>query len=109
MADVELDPHVRHELAGAAEVTVQAALSRQHVGGAVVGHGAGAALTGQTLAGDVAAGFVLELQGTVVTEQGVHAQSREEQSCGQQDGGQEPVWPRGRSDGDPHTHRKDTQ
>lgn len=92
MADIELDPPIRDDCMGATEISVQAALSRQKAEGAVAASGAGAALTWQTLAGDVGAGLAFMLQGTVVTQQAVQAQSGEDQSRGQQDGGQEPAW-----------------
>lgn len=92
MADVVLDPPIRGDFMGATEFSVHAALSRQDVEGAEVASGAGTALVRQTLACDVGAGLAFVLQRTVVTQQAVQGQSREDQSCGQQDGGQEPLW-----------------
>lgn len=56
---------------------------------AVVAPGAGTALGRRALAGDVGAGIGFVLQGTEVTQEGVLAQSWEDQ--GQQDRGQEPA------------------
>lgn len=91
---------------GATEVGVHAALSRQDVERAIVSSGAGTVLTRQTVAGGVGAGLAFVLQGTVVTQQAVQAQSGEDQSCGQQDGGQEPAWSQQmdvRTNVNPHT------
>lgn len=76
----------------AAELPVHAALSRQDVDGAVVARGAAAVLTRQTLAGDVRAQLAFVLHGAVVAQQAFQGESWEDQSCGQHDGGQEPVW-----------------
>lgn len=104
MADVVLDPPVRGDLVGAAELGVHAALSGQNVQRAVAASGVGAALIGETLAGDVEAGLAFVLQGTVETQQAVHAESGQDQSRGKQDGGQEAAWSRQTSvltDGNP--------
>lgn len=76
VADVELDPSIRDDFIRATEFSVHTTLSRQNVEGAVVSSGAGAALIRQTLAGEVGAGLAFVLQGTVVTQQAVEAQSR---------------------------------
>lgn len=55
MTDVVLHSTVRDHLVGATEPGVHAALRRQDVDRAVAGSGAGAALGGQALAGDVGA------------------------------------------------------
>ena len=65
---------------GTAEFSVHTALSRQHVEGAIVACGAGAALVRQTLAGAVCAGVVLALQGTEVTQQALQRQNWEDES-----------------------------
>lgn len=92
VADLILNTPKRHDFMGAAQVRVDAALSWQHVDGAVVASGAGAALVRETLACDVGARFAFLLQGTVVTQQAVQAESRQKESWCQQDGGQEPEW-----------------
>lgn len=73
MANVVLDPPVGDDFMGIAELTVQAALSRQDVEGAKVTSGAGAALIRQTLTGDVGAGLAFVLQRTVITQQAVQS------------------------------------
>lgn len=82
MVDGVFNPPIRDSFMGATEFSVHTALSRQDVERAIVTSGAGTALIRQTLACDVWAGFVSALQRTVVTQQAVQAQSREDQSCG---------------------------
>lgn len=79
MADVELGAHKGEDVIGATESDVRAALSGEDVDAAVVAPGAGTALGRQAAAGGVGAGLPFFLQGTEVTQQGVVAQSGEEQ------------------------------
>lgn len=92
MADIVLDSPIRDDFIGTTELTVHTALSRQDVHGAEAAPGAGTVLVRQTLAGDVGAGLAFVLQRTVETQQAVQGESWEDQSCGQQDGGQQAVW-----------------
>lgn len=71
VADVVVDASVGQDLVRAAELHIQAALSGQDVDGAEVAPGAGAALPGQTVGGDVGAGGAMVLQGAEQTQQGV--------------------------------------
>lgn len=92
VSDVVLHPTVGDHFMGAAELSIRAALSRQDVDGAVAASGAGAALGGQALAGDVGAWLAFGLQRTEVAKQAVQGESGEDQSRDDQDGGQEPDW-----------------
>lgn len=85
MADVKLGAFKRHDLRGAAELGIHAALSGEDVDQAVVAPGAGAALGRPAGVGDVHAWVFLLQQRTEVTQQGVLAESRKDQSSqGQQ-------------------------
>lgn len=91
VTDVEFDAPIGDHFVGVAELGVQAALGGQDVEGAKATPGGGAALMGQTLAGEVCAGFAFELQGTEVTRKAAHSESREEQSRKQKGRGQLPA------------------
>lgn len=92
VADVEVGALEGEDLIGVAERNVHAALRGEHVDEAVVAPGAGTALGGWTAAGGVQAGICFVLQRTEVTQQGVLAQSREEQGGhSQQARGQDPA------------------